>query len=186
MGKPGVGLLAVLAIVAIFLVFGGVGSKVTRKPETGLPGQESGLRPIPENPAPQVPGPDLPTPLLPDDSALSGEKKKGQYPATPADPYQYAVGWEQELADIKGVNKPVVVIWGNKIFVGYKPEKAARKEVQSEIEGRIKELEPRFREITVTGNARDVEVLQRIGEEIKRGGSAGLHARELESIRHAN
>ena len=183
MRKTNAGLLAVLAIVAIYLVFGGVGSKVSRKPELGDLGQESRLRPIPENPAPQVPGPDLPAPLLPGDSALSGEGRKGQYPASPADPHQYTAGWERELATVEGVNKPVVVIWGNSIFVGYKPGNAAKQKVQAGVERRIRALEPQFREIIVTGRARDLEVLQSIAAEIKRGSSAGLHAGELESIR---
>ncbi|MFZ3171228.1 MAG: YhcN/YlaJ family sporulation lipoprotein [Carboxydocellales bacterium] len=160
-----------------------MGSKVSKKPQLADLGQESRFRPIPENPASQTPGPGLPTPLIPGDSAISGEEKKGQYPASPADPHQYTVGWEQALSSVAGVKQPVVVIWGNKIFVGYHSGQLPQEQVKAGIKQRIKTMEPWFQEIIVTERPKDVSILQQIATDIQRGGSAGLHTRELTNLR---
>lgn len=111
------------------------------------------------------------------------EEHKFRSPASPADPHQYAEGWQMEIAGIKGVNNPVVVVWRDKIFVGYRQAEGVKKAATAEaVTKKIRDREPQFRTIVVTSKTEDYAVLQKTADLVKHGRPPAEFITELEGI----
>lgn len=162
--------------------------QLARKPDTLLNRIESADKVAgvaPETPAPQSPGPDLPVPLTPIEDQevqqLVLEHQKAKIPATPADPYSYALSWEQELAKIKGIKDPVVVIWQKRLYLAYHNNNVLDTNVKTEVANRVKFLEPRFDKIFISTKPSTRRTLLQAQEMMKAGKSPEEYVLKLEA-----
>ncbi|HEX3030993.1 MAG TPA: hypothetical protein VHS59_01930 [Bacillota bacterium] len=142
--------------------------------------------PPPENPAPQTPGPDLPVPLLPEERMRAMESREESIPATPADPYQYAVAWQQELARVQGVTDPVVVVYQRKLYLAYRPAGIPLAQVREAVNKRVHYLETRFQEVLVSDKTDDRVLLEKVLQHLKAGESVVIDLEQLREFERRN
>lgn len=183
-------LILTVVVIGLQLISVNLTGQTARKPDTSLNRNESGSNVAgdpQENPAPQSPGPDLPIPLTAVEEKqmqeLVLEHGEGKIPATPADPYEYCLTWEEELANIKGIKAPVVVIWQKNLYLAYRGKAGTNTTntlVKTEVIKRVRFLEPSFDKILISDKQNLRQQLLQIQKKMKAGQSPGKYVLKLE------